>query len=370
MRVLIAGAGPAGSLSAIALGRSNDILIVEEHQTAGFPVQCAGLISEDCYRRLKRYSDCKLNEVRGAFFIAPNGDCVELEGRCGGVVIERKILDRDLLAKASEFADVWVKSKLVHAAKGRAEVLRLGDKKTVEFEILIGADGVYSTVARCFNFERPEILSAVQIECRYEALSEDMVELFFGNSYSDGFFAYAIPLDENARVGVVSRSNPEFYLRRLIERHPSASKRIKTGQVIELNAGAIPIGLVDFVKDNVALIGDSAGMVKPYTGGGLFYLLRATEVLKETFPNLRRFKEEYLKSIGGEISIGMKIYRLYSKLEDEDYNYLIKTAKDYTHLAKELHMDSPSTLLRVLPAMIKIVKKPKLLRKLLSVLAA
>ncbi len=369
MRVLIVGAGPAGSLSAMAIGKKHDILIVEEHQSAGFPVQCAGLISEDCYGRLRRYSKCKLNDIRGAFFIAPNGEAVELEGKCRGIVIERKILDRDLLAKASEFAEIWVKSKFVDARNGKAEILQLGNRTTIEFDAMIGADGAYSAVARCFNFERPEILSAVQIECRYEALSDDMVELFFGKSYSDGFFAYAIPLDENARVGVVSRSNPKFYLENLIKKHPSASRRIVSSKIIELNAGAIPVGLVDFVKDNIALIGDSAGMVKPYTGGGLFYLLRATEILKETFPNLRKFKEEYLKSIGREISFGMKIYRLYSKLEDEDYNYIVRMAKDHTHLAKELHMDCPSTLLRVLPTIIKIVRKPKLLKKLLSVLA-
>ena len=57
-------------------------------------------------------------------------------------------------------------------------------------------------------------------------------------------------------------------------------------------------------------------------------------------------------------------------LNDEEYNYLIKIAKDYAHLAKELHMDNPSTLLKVLPAIIKIVRKPRLLKKLLSVLAA
>lgn len=370
MKVLIVGGGPAGSLSAITLGKDRDIVIVEEHQSAGFPTQCAGLISGDCYKILRRFSDCKINDIRGAFFVAPNGDYVELEGRSKGVVIERKILDRDLLAKASEFADVWMKSKFVDAKDNVAKIVKHGETVEVSYDFMIGADGAYSTVARCFGFERPHILSAVQIESKFEALSDDMVELFFGNMYSNGFFAYAIPLDETARIGVVSKDNPRFYLENLIRKHPSASKRIKSSKIIELNAGAIPIGLIDFVKDNVALIGDSAGMVKPYTGGGLFYILKASEILGKNFPKLREFKEEFLKVVGKEFSIGMRIFKLYSLLEDEDYNYLVKVAKEYTDLARGLHMDKPSTLLRVLPTMIKIVRRPRLMVKLLEVLAS
>jgi len=370
VKVLIVGGGPAGSLSAIALGGNYDITIVEEHQSAGFPVQCAGLISEDCYKVLKRFSDCKINEIRGAFFVSPNGDYVELEGRCGGIVIERKILDRDLLSKASEFAEVWMKSKFIHAKDGIARIVKHGEHTEVGYDFIIGADGAYSMVARIFGFERPQILSAVQIEAKFEPLSDDMVELFFGSRYSNGFFAYAIPLGETARIGVVSKENPRLYLENLIRKHPSVSKRIKIGKIIELNAGAIPIGLVDFVKDNVALIGDSAGMVKPYTGGGLFYILKATEILGKTFPNLMKFKEEYLRTIGREISFGMKIFRLYSTLKDEDYNYLVKVAKKHVDLAKDLHMDRPSTLLRILPALVKIVKKPRLMKKLLMCLAS
>ncbi len=370
MNVLIVGGGPAGSLSAIALGKEHDVVIVEEHQSAGFPTQCAGLISRDCYEILRKFSNCKINDIRGAFFVAPNGDYVELEGRCGGVVIERKVLDRDLLAKASEFAEVWMKSKFISAKDGVAKIIKQGETIKVSYDFIVGADGVHSTVARCFGFERPQILSAVQIESKFEALSDDMVELFFGSRYSDGFFAYAIPLDETARIGVVSKENPRFYLENLIKRHPSLSKRVKSSKIIELNVGAIPIGLIDFVKGNVVLIGDSAGMVKPYTGGGLFYILKATEILEKNFPNLQKFREEYLRVMGREFGIGMKIFKLYSLLEDEDYNYLVKVAKEHADLAKELHMDRPTTLLKIWPVMIKIVKKPRLMKKLLSILAS
>jgi len=371
VEVLVVGGGPAGSLSAIALGKRGDVILAEEHQSAGFPVQCAGLISKDCYDRLKKFSDCKLNDIRGAFFFSPNGDYVELEGKSKGVVVERKILDRDLIVKASEFAKIWMKTKFIgFSEKSGAILIKNGEKVCKRFDCIIGADGVYSSVARTFGFDRPKVLSAVQVECRFEALNEDMVELYFGQTYSRGFFAYAVPIDSTtARIGVVSEENPQLYFRNLVEKHPSVSKRIKLSKITELNAGAIPIGLVDFVKGNVALVGDSAGMVKPYTGGGLYYLLKATEILARCFPDLKKFKDEYLKLMKKEFDVGMKMFKLYSTLSDEDYDYLVRIGKDYADMAKELHMDSPSTLLRILPAIIKIVKNPRLMKKFLSALA-
>ena len=368
--ILIVGGGPAGCLCAIELGKNYDVLLVEEHQSAGYPVQCAGLISKDCYNFIRSFSKCKLNDIRGAYVFSPNGEYVEPEGKSKGVVIERKILDRDLMARASEYAQISVKTKFIGISNSNAILVRNGEKIKVKFKYIIGADGPYSTVARCFGFERPQILSAIQVECKFEAFCEDMVELYFGNKYSKGFFAYAIPIDNSiARVGVISKENPLTYLKNLVNKHPSVSKRINLNKIIELNAGAIPIGLVDFVKGNVALIGDAAGMVKPYTGGGLYYLIKAVEALKKNFPDLENYRKEYLKVMGREYEVGMKIFKLYSMLTDEDYNYLVTIAKDLKDYAKELHMDSPTTLFKVLPIVMRVVKRPRLIKKFLSAFA-
>jgi len=356
--ILIVGGGPAGSLSAIAL-RKFDVTIVEEHQSPGFPVQCAGLVSERCYRELRRFSDCKLNKIRGAVFFSKN-ESVELEGRCGGVVVERKILDRDLFAKASEFANVMVKTKFLNARKKRAELLSYGKRFEVEYDFILGADGVYSRVAKVFGFERPKIYSAVQVTSRFDYFSDDLVEIYLG--FSD-FLCYSIPLDGFAKIGAISSKNPMQVLKRLLR---WLGKRVK-GCVLELNVGAIPIGIVNFVGDNVMLMGDSAGMVKPYTGGGLYYIVKAVEKLKH-FPNLKMIRREYLRDLGMEYKIGMRIARLYGVLKPEDYDYMIGVLKEHSDLARELDMDKPSTILKFIPTILKIVKRRSVMMKLISLL--
>ncbi|MCS7144022.1 MAG: NAD(P)/FAD-dependent oxidoreductase [Archaeoglobaceae archaeon] len=334
--ILIVGGGPAGSLSAMLLGKENEVLLVEEHQSPGFPVQCAGLISDKCFESYKRY--CKIekaleNRIKGALFFSPSGEFFFAKG--DAFVIERKILDEMLFEKASEFSEVFIKSKLKF--KGRKAML---NGKEVSAEYIIGADGLNSEVAKVYGFERPHFMTAVQIETKFEALDQSFVEIYLGKAYSE-FFAYAIPLGDTARIGVIAKENAMQFLRNLLEKHPSVSKRIK-GSIIELNSGMIPLKLVDFVKENVALIGDSAGMVKPHTGGGLYYLLLAAEKLAKNFPNLYSYQRDFLRELGREIKLGERIRRIYS-LEDPEIEKIIKALKNFNFSG--VHMDRPSTFL-------------------------
>ncbi|MFO7968135.1 MAG: NAD(P)/FAD-dependent oxidoreductase [Archaeoglobaceae archaeon] len=370
MEVLIVGGGPAGSLSAIEIGsrsEEHNITIVEEHPLPGFPVQCAGLISKDCYSKLRDHVShkCHLRDIRGAFLFSPDGNHIKMEGKSGAVVIERKVLDSELLRRASSYAAVKPKTRFEGAnldSSGKARAVVSSPKGTQELphDILIGADGCTSSVGRTFGFERPEFLSALQVECEFEPVDPQFVELFFGSEYTDSFFGYAIPIDEStARVGVVARENPSSYLWNMMEKHPSVSRRVNPRKITELNAGAIPTNIIDFVKDNVALIGDSGGMVKPYTGGGLYYHLIAAEILGETFPNMRGFKKEYLDKMEREYKVGSKILKLYSSLSDEEYNNLVRLGKEgnIEELVKDLHMDSPSSLIKIIPSLLKIFSR-------------
>ncbi len=356
MKVCIVGGRVAGSLAAINLGEKNaDVVVFEEHRDSGFPVSCAGLISEDCYKKLKDLGvNAKQNEIKGAFFFSPSGKYVEAIGKSRGVVVERKLMDPQLLRRASKVAEVRMGSKVVRVKSKEVTFIVNGKEKKESFDLLIGADGVNSVVAKSFDFKRPKIFLAVQILSEFEAIDDKFVELYFGRKYSDGFFAYAVPVEKGlARIGVVSKTNPKEYLQRLINEHPSVSERVGKG-ILELNVGAIPIGLVDFVRENAALIGDSAGMVKPYTGGGIYYTLIAAELLGETFPNLKAFEKAYKKRLWKEYHFGEKIRRLYETLRDEDYEELVKIASDLCF--EDLHMDKPSSILKFL------IKNPKILK--------
>jgi len=365
LKVAIVGAGPAGTLTSLNLSEKAEIVIFEAKQSPGFPVKCGGLISEDCFKELKKY--CKverslINKIRGAFFISPSGKYAEVAGKTGSAVIERKILDSMLLKEAGKIADIRMKSRVFEISENTIKIVSQKEKYSEAFDAVIGADGAESIVAKELGFERPEIFSGKQYLMEFEAIQKDMVELYFGKRYSDGFFGYAIPLSEDvARVGVVSRENPSQYLERLIDEHPSVSERIGRS-VFEVNSGAIPIGLINFVMGNAVLIGDAAGMVKPYTGGGIYYLLKAAEMLGEFFPDLRKFRQTYMSRLSREYTVGERIRRLYDILDTKDYDTLVEIAREIDF--SEVHMDRPSTALSALPKIFKMVKNVSLASKM------
>ncbi len=353
--VAVVGAGPAGSLSAYVLSSEGfKVAVFEEHQSPGFPCQCAGLISEDCLKLLSNYVDVEVcGKIKGAYVFSPSGNFAKVRGRSKAVVVDRKILDYELFRLASSTAKTFVKCRVNSVSNGYSLFTSAG---RFEAEYVVGADGPQSIVAKNLGFERPKILSAVQLECDFECFDENYVEIYLG--YSDFLFGYAVPVDDGfARVGIVSETNAILWLERLMK---FLSDRVNAKKCCELNCGAVPFGLVDFVKDKAILIGDSAGMVKPYTGGGIYYLSIAAEKLRY-FPDLERVRREYLKEMQREYRLGMKIARLYRELSDDDFDYLVDVAKSVN--LSDVHMDRPTTLLKALPAVLKILNRPSLLAR-------
>ncbi len=329
--------------------RGYDVLLAEEHQQPGFPVQCAGLISDTCLEAYSKYFRAKKaveKKIDGAFFFSPSCVCVEARGKA--FVVERRIFDHLLFQKAAELAEVAVKARVEFGDR----ILVAG--KSCDPDFVIGADGVYSSVAKFYGFERPGIYSCLQIEAKFEAIDERYVELYFGNAYSD-FFAYAIPIDDFARIGVICKGSATEKLRILLRKHPEVSRRVR-GSIIELNAGAIPDRLVKFVRGRVALIGDAAGMVKPYTGGGLYYLLVAAEILAENFPSLKGYESAYLKELGREYRMGEMMRKLYV-LRDDVLDGLFEVLS--TLDLSRIHMDRPSLILNLAPEIVfRLLRRP------------
>lgn len=402
--VAVIGAGPVGSEAARKLSeQGRSVVLLEEHETVGAPVQCGGLVHPRLFDLIGLDPvPVKQHEVRGARVFSPNGTRFDLDaGRTHAVAMDRGAFDRALAQRAKKAgADL----RTGHQFKGarrvngfvELDVLANGSEpQTLRTKLVIGADGVGSETARTFrigswaNGSRTEVLAGYEMELSGMDIPDvDKVDVYTGRHVSPGFFGWLIPTSrtrgrlglcvagqtEKVREGTRSRwvSAKEYYER--MRRLPFVASMLPDSKPELEIVGTIPVRLSDhLVADNVMLVGDAAGCAKPTSGGGIFMGCTSAHVAARVADDalakgdlsarrLARYKTELDRGVGRELRKAHWLRRAFLGLSDADLDRLAKTFQDPKVRAvanRHGDIDFPSRLVWPL-----LAKRPGLLRHL------
>ncbi len=285
--VMVVGAGPAGSTAAEMASRNGaEVLLVEKKMEIGSPVQCGGFIPE-AFELRELLPDAALpetlvdiperlvlNRTRVQRLYAPGGRCAEFDvaGRC----VDRRGFDRYLAQRAARAgAGLLVGTR----AEVSGDSLSLGGEIAPRSKVVIGADGPMSCIARAIGVAtRDEPGVCLEYEMVDVEIDRDAAEMYFGERYAPGGYAWIIPLGSDvANVGIGIRrsyaagaSLPQL-LRRFIEEHPQAGPRLRRGEVTAIMRGLVPSGGMPerIQRERFMLAGDAAGHVMATSGGGV-----------------------------------------------------------------------------------------------------
>ena len=95
------------------------------------------------------------------------------------------------------------------------------------------------------------------------------VEVYFGKGYAPGFYGWLIPRpDGTAKLGLATnQGDPRIYLKRLMTKHPVASKQLAKAKITKISYHAISLGgpIKKAYIDGFLAMGDCASQVKPTT---------------------------------------------------------------------------------------------------------
>ncbi|MEM3237744.1 MAG: NAD(P)/FAD-dependent oxidoreductase [Thermoplasmata archaeon] len=290
--VLVIGAGPGGSTAArFAAEKGLKVLLIEKRPDIGSPVRCGEGISKSWLPEvgITPQKSWISNEVLGARIFPPNETThielsAEKAGNEVGYIIERDKFDKYLAALAGEAgAEIWVKSPALELLKENKKVVgaivrKFGEKVIVRAKIIIGADGFESQIGRWAGIntmlKENDIESCIEYRMVGIDLNEKFTDFYLGSA-APGGYVWVFPKgksEANIGIGIAlnkikDRGEVKKYLDDFINSH----KELRKGTPIELITGAVSISQVPktVVTDNVMLVGDSARLIDPITGGGI-----------------------------------------------------------------------------------------------------
>ncbi|MFA5125926.1 MAG: NAD(P)/FAD-dependent oxidoreductase [archaeon] len=352
--VAIIGAGPAGLQTALKLKEEGfDSTIFEEHETIGLPEHCSGLISKKGVHELGlNLSDSLQNEIKGARIYSPSGHSIEVKKHeTVAYVVDRKKFDQILLRRARLLGiHVATDTKLIDVRKNTLFVQSNGRGELRKAEIIIGADGVNSTVRHLIGLEtsKENFIHTIQATCSGN-FDDKMVQVHLGD-YAKGFFAWVIPISkERAKIGLGSVLGEDVSenLKKFI------SIKVPGARPQKYDSALIPYGppLTGITKENMAIVGDSAFHTKATTGGGVIFGMKAGNILGETLADMFKRKatlkdyEKRMEPLNNELKMHWKIRKYANSLNNQEIDELFLKLKNKgieDFLEKEGNMDEPS----------------------------
>lgn len=317
LRVAVVGSGPAGSSAAETLAKAGiDTYLFERKLDYAKP--CGGAIPLCMVSEFELPPEIIDRRVRKMKMISPSNIEVDLglnsEDEYIGMC-RREILDGFMRDRAAKLGAKLINGIVVELDIPKTDkdpyVLHYadytdgkgkGEMKTLTVDVVIGADGANSRIAKAIDAGDYNYAIAFQERIRLPedkmAHYEDLAEMYVGKDVSPDFYAWIFPKYDHVAVGTgtmkVNKSMIKDLQAGIRER---AAHRLEGGQIIKVEAHPIPEHpRPRRVVGRVALVGDAAGTVTKSSGEGIYFAAKSArmcaEVIIETSNNGQRIPTE------------------------------------------------------------------------------
>jgi geranylgeranyl reductase family protein len=340
---VIIGGGPAGLFAGRQLARTGfRVTLFEEHAGIGEPVHCTGVLAADAFEAFALPRTPILNELRTVRFVAPSGDPVEYSTpSVEAVVIDRVAFDREL-ARQARAAGVELcageRVRTVDVDAGGVTVTTAA--RSVRARVCVLACGASYAVQRRLAMGLPRLwMHTAQAELPAGRLQD--VEVHFGRDIAPGGFAWAVPVERDrpfVRVGVMCDRGANRQFARMVERI-AGRWAVRPSDVPAPRQKILPLGpIARTYGDRLLVVGDAAGLVKPTTGGGIYYSLLSASIAAETLAaaldadavdavSLAPYEARWKKRLGTELKWQLLLRRIAQRLSDADIDRLFDLAR-------------------------------------------
>ncbi len=337
LRVAVVGSGPAGSSAAETLAKAGiETYLFERKLDNAKP--CGGAIPLCMVAEFDLPPEIIDRRVRKMKMISPSNVEVNIGGTLNDDeyigMCRREVLDGFLRDRAHKEGAKLINGTVhkleipgndkdpyvLHYADHEKAGLQ-GEAKTLKVDMVIGADGANSRVARAIDAGDYNYAIAFQERIRLPedkmAYYEELAEMYVGDDVSPDFYAWVFPKYDHVAVGTGTMRPNQARIKELQRGiRARAAKRLEGGEIIKVEAHPIPEHpRPRRVVGRVALVGDAAGTVTKSSGEGIYFAAKSARMCAET---IVKYSEN------GARALTEDELKLYIKQWDKEYGLTYK----------------------------------------------
>ncbi|MEG4634460.1 geranylgeranyl reductase [Microcoleus sp. AR_TQ3_B6] len=303
LRVAVVGSGPAGSSAAETLVKAGiETYLFERKLDNAKP--CGGAIPLCMVSEFDLPPHIIDRQVRKMKMISPSNVEVDINienaheyiGMCRREVLDGFLRDRaaslgaKLINGTVHTLDIPSNNTdpyILHYAD-HSDGSAIGIQKTLKVDLVIGADGANSRVAKAIDAGDYNYAIAFQERIRLPedkmAYYEDLAEMYVGDDVSTDFYAWVFPKYDHVAVGTGTMKVNQATIKKLQAGvRARAAKKLLGGEIIKVEAHPIPEHpRPRRVVGRVALVGDAAGYVTKSSGEGIYFAAKSGRMCAET----------------------------------------------------------------------------------------
>ncbi len=365
--MVVVGAGPAGCIAAIFLAKKGLKVVMIDKSKFPRSKPCGGGIPISIFKKLpflKKHNIADTYSYGGFIYSSSSKYCAEFQSNDPVVaLVSRETFDNKLVLIAVdhgvEFYD-GIRVKDVKITSDKAEVI-LEDGKTINSEVVIGADGVFSIVGQKTGLSIKNKMVNICIFQEYR-LGEKILNEFTTEKHLCHIhmiynnipgYAWMFPKKDSFNIGIgefIPYKKTDSKLN-LSDAYKSYFNLLQKKKLIPYNlkigkpkGGCIPVNLLKKTYSNrVVVCGDAAGFINPVSGGGIYYAMvsgeNAASVINNAFEKenfnssfLSNYQNLWMKEFGKDLHSLSRISNIWLK-NSEKFIKIISKDKRLINIA-------------------------------------
>jgi digeranylgeranylglycerophospholipid reductase len=342
--VAVIGGGPGGLHAATLLARAGfDVTLFEEHHEIGLPVHCTGVLADDAFEEFGLCRTSILNTLSTARFVSPAGFQISYTTpSIEAHVVDRRLLDGTIARRAADAGVRLCSGRRVRNVDSTSDGMHIEIDGTdpVHARAVVLACGASYGLQRRFGLGLPTVsLNSAQVEVPAQRGGD--VEVYFGSDCAPGGFAWTVPVTRPmgsfVRIGLMCEGDATVFFRQFVNR-VGPSWGVVPELVPDPRRRLLPLSTLSRTfASRLLVVGDAAGLVKPTTGGGIYYSLVSATLAAETLIDalhnnrldgeaLSVYQRRWRQRLGPEFQTQLALRMLAHRMSDAEIDALFDLA--------------------------------------------